>query len=295
MKRERRLVSTEFRMVGEGNGPTKLAGYAAVFNSDSEDLGGFIETIMPGAFSRSLATGPDVVCLFNHDPNNLLGRTPNTLSITQDAKGLRYVVEPPDTQLGRDIPVLVQRGDLKHSSFAFIARRQRWLNNAGQEVEARRATRREIIEAELTDVSPVVRPAYSASSVGLEARAAFLFPDGAPEGRDHINSGSGPAPKEYNAYLRWWQERTVAANEQRIRAAEEIERARIDAELRLSARERRERRIRERMAELDKQAHAEYRRRDEERRKEIEGRCKVHGRFSCLTCHPPQWSGAIIS
>ncbi len=52
-------------------GPTEvlIRGRAARFNSLSDDLGGFRETIQPGAFSRVLRSNPDTRLLWNHDKN----------------------------------------------------------------------------------------------------------------------------------------------------------------------------------------------------------------------------------
>ena len=51
-----------------------ITGYAAVFDSESRNLGGFIETIHRRAFDRVLASKPDVVGVYNHDKNFLLGQ-----------------------------------------------------------------------------------------------------------------------------------------------------------------------------------------------------------------------------
>lgn len=74
----------ELRM--DGDKPT-VVGYGAVFNSMSNDLGGFREYISPKAFEGRL--DDDVRFLFNHDPNYVLARTTNgTLRLSVDEKGL---------------------------------------------------------------------------------------------------------------------------------------------------------------------------------------------------------------
>jgi HK97 family phage prohead protease len=185
-KLERRILATEFRTVKSGKA-TKLVGYAAVFNCDSEDLGGFIERIAPGAFTDVLASNPDTRCLFNHDPNSLLGRTKSgTLVLSQDSTGLSYSCDVADTQCGRDVLTLAERGDLTQSSFAFrvdpAPGSQKWFDAAGKETDMWSGVRRVIYRiAELADVSPVTTPAYPDASVS--ARSAFLF----PEGRDVVD------------------------------------------------------------------------------------------------------------
>ena len=74
MKAERRYVVAEVRAT-DGDSP-KIAGHAALFNVRSQNLGGFVEIIAPGAFDACLASNPDILCLFNHDMNAVpLGRT----------------------------------------------------------------------------------------------------------------------------------------------------------------------------------------------------------------------------
>ena len=69
--------------------PGKLAGYAAVYNSQSQDLGGFVERIIPGALKRSLTKPDHIRALLEHDPQRLLGRVGSrTLSLREDTKGL---------------------------------------------------------------------------------------------------------------------------------------------------------------------------------------------------------------
>lgn len=203
-KVERRLITTEFRAVKEEGKPTRLAGYAAVFNSDSEDLGGFIEQIAPGAFDDVLASKPDTRCLWNHDPSALLGRTKSgTLTLSSDARGLHYDCIAPDTTVGRDVLVLTERGDISQSSFGFVVDStegsQRWYDAEGKETGMWRGVRRVIYRVkELFDVSPVCFPAYPDASV--EARSKFLFPNGRPDpalcGAVFVNEITAPADKD---------------------------------------------------------------------------------------------------
>ncbi len=142
-----------------------IRGLASVFYRPGDrgtefELGqGIMERIDPGAFDEFLRSGRDVVCLWNHDANHLLGRrAAGTLQLFADAVGLRYIVDTPDTTLGNDTTTLASRGDICGSSFSFIADRVRW-------VEEGRIAIRIIEAATLVDVSPVTFPAYSASAV----------------------------------------------------------------------------------------------------------------------------------
>lgn len=95
----------------------RIEGYAATFNSEAR-LGGFVETIAPGAFRGALAG--DVLAMLDHDPGKVLGRTRSgTLKLGEDGKGLHFALDLPDTQAGRDVLVLAERGDLGGMSFGF--------------------------------------------------------------------------------------------------------------------------------------------------------------------------------
>jgi len=161
------LLENPYEFADGPNGEKVVRGTAAVFNKRSHDLGGFTEIIEPGAFERVLAESPDVVALFNHDPDHLLARTASgTLELGVDDEGLNYTFTPPDTTLGRDLSVLLSRGDIVGSSFAFIIDEdgQRWETdeNGGmvRHVES---------VAALIDVSLVTSPAYPDASVALRA------------------------------------------------------------------------------------------------------------------------------
>lgn len=156
---EQRAYDTEIKAAVEGR---TVEGYASVFNSMSEDLGGFREIILPGAFSEVLDN--DVRALYNHDSNYLLARTTSgTLELKEDDKGLYYRFKMPNTSYGNDMLELFRRGDLSQSSFGFTVERDSWKLEEGQHVR--------YIErvGSLFDVSPVVYPAYAAASSGLRS------------------------------------------------------------------------------------------------------------------------------
>ena len=161
-KIERRYIAgTELR-VADGK---KIVGYAALFNTRSQNLGGFVEQIAPGAFKDALAKS-DIRALFNHDPNYVLGRKQaGTLSVSEDAKGLPIEITPPDTQWARDLLVSIDRGDISGTSFGFrvAAGGSVWDEEDG--VIVRTITK----VAELLDVSPVTYPAYPDASIALRS------------------------------------------------------------------------------------------------------------------------------
>lgn len=141
---------------------SKIVGYAAVFGTESEDLGGFTETIRVGAFTETLKSKPDVRALVDHDSRQILGRTKSgTLSLSVDTIGLRAEIQPPDTQVGRDVMESIRRGDIDQMSFGFRTTEDEWNEDF---------TRRELIGVDLFDVSVVAFPAYRDTSVAVRSR-----------------------------------------------------------------------------------------------------------------------------
>lgn len=177
-KETRSAGNVELR-VSEGK-PAKLVGYAAVFNSLSEDLGGFREIILPTAFNRAMSEAHDVRAFVNHDQGKIIGRTKaGTLNLEVDEHGLRVEIMPTDTQVGRDAIADVRAGNLDQMSFAFRAVTDRWRTEEGTAV-------RELEDLELLDVSLVAFPAYPATHVSARAleqaksTVCHVLPDGVP-------------------------------------------------------------------------------------------------------------------
>ena len=158
--RETRLGTIELR---DDDGERRISGYAAVFNTLSENLGGFREQIAPGAFDPVMDN--DVRALFNHEPHLILGRTTaDTLSLETDDHGLRYQIDPPDTQYARDLIKSIERKDVTQSSFAFWVEDDKWdEDDEGRVIRTIKQFRR------LYDISPVTYPAYPDTSVAARS------------------------------------------------------------------------------------------------------------------------------
>ena len=164
MNYERRTANEGVELREEDDKITAV-GYAAVFNSTSQNLGGFVERVAPNAFRKTLQEA-DVRALFNHEPDGLLGRTSNgTLRLMEDDYGLRYEVDLPNTTLGRDVAELLRRGDLSGSSFGFRMIGDTW-DSTDDGFPLRTLT-----EIALRDVGPVVFPAYLAAEASLRSLA----------------------------------------------------------------------------------------------------------------------------
>jgi len=144
------------------DGTRQVRGYAALFNTPAK-VGSFEERIAPGAFTDALVRD-DVRALFNHDPNYVLGRTPKTLRLGEDARGLHYEVDLPDTTWANDLHASILRGDINQSSFAFAVEDETWDGTAKPPVRTIRKVR-------LYDVSPVTYPAYVQTTVSARAEA----------------------------------------------------------------------------------------------------------------------------
>lgn len=152
------------------DGGSVVRGVAAVYDSLSENLGGFRERIVPGAFEDTNMT--DVRALFNHDSNFVLGRTKSdTLRLNRGKTGLEYEIDLPNTRTIQDlVGEPIRRGDVSQSSFGFIigGGNDSWdENDDGVLIRTIHAIR------ELFDVSPVTFPAYPDTSVGSRSMAAF--------------------------------------------------------------------------------------------------------------------------
>lgn len=165
-------------------GPGILAGYAAKYNTWSQPLSdrkgrSFIETIKPGAFDLVLRSKPDTRCLMNHDNNIVLGRTiSGTLSLTNDAVGLHFTCQLPDTQAARDLHTSVARRDISQCSFGFS------ISLNGGESWNRDYSERTVLEVdELYDVSVVTSPAYLDTSVDARNRIHYGDSDAALRAR----------------------------------------------------------------------------------------------------------------
>lgn len=161
----RAITATQLRVSRTDGEPVRVRGYAAVFNQLSEDLGGFREQIVAGAFSERLAD--DVRALINHDSNLVLGRTgPKTLSMSEDTHGLAVDIVLPDTQFARDLAVSMERGDVSQMSFAFTvaADGQAWQRDGtGPWIRTIKRV------ARMYDVSVVTYPAYPQTDAALRS------------------------------------------------------------------------------------------------------------------------------
>ena len=156
---ERRNFNTsEIRVANKDT--REVVGYASVFNSLSENLGGFREKIDKNSFDSVL--NDDVKVLFNHNPDLILASKANSLKLSVDERGLKYSFNiPKGLSYGNDLLVNLENGNITQSSFGFIVEEDSW-----DEDEDGTTIRTIKKVGRLLDVSPVTYPAYPEASVG---------------------------------------------------------------------------------------------------------------------------------
>ncbi|MHC4866786.1 MAG: HK97 family phage prohead protease [Planctomycetota bacterium] len=168
-KRERWCISApELRAASEDDKPV-IEGYAAVFNSESEEMWGFREFVAPGAFARSIKEKRDVRALIDHDSSKILGRTKaGTLKLKEDDIGLKATIRPPKTNTAAEIVENIRAGNVDQMSFAFSVVEETIHHEDDDKIV------RELTDVDLFDVSVVTYPAYSQTSVGVRKVGEML-------------------------------------------------------------------------------------------------------------------------
>lgn len=150
------LLPLELR--AEEGKKTEIVGYASVFNEET-DMFFFREQIAPGAFTRTLREKPDILALWDHNTAHPIGRvSAGTLVLSEDERGLKSQISPPDTTTGRDAMELVRTGHVKGMSFGFRVIKEEWtIRKDGTDL-------RTIKDLDLYEVSVVTFPAYEGTS-----------------------------------------------------------------------------------------------------------------------------------
>lgn len=183
---ERRFIANKIadvRNTKRADGKATFTGYGAVFYDGTpateyklwDDM---VERIMPGAFDRAISEGQDVRGLFNHDPNQVLGRSKSgTMKLSIDSKGLAYEIEAGNTNIARDVAEHLSRGDVSGSSFQFVPTESVWIESV---IDGKTMYIREVRSVDLYDVGPVTFPAYESTTAGVRCR------DDASEARESL-------------------------------------------------------------------------------------------------------------
>jgi HK97 family phage prohead protease len=167
-KLEKRTLSVELRAEPD----FVIAGYAALFDSPSKNLGGFTEVIAPTAFTRSLAEKAVVRFTFNHSLDDVLARTDSgSLELSTDSKGLKFRAQlNKKIQRHADIWEACRSKLYDECSFAFTV-------PDGGDAWSPDGRRRTLLDVDLMDCAIVGVPAYegtSATARNNNSDAAFV-------------------------------------------------------------------------------------------------------------------------
>jgi HK97 family phage prohead protease len=176
---EVRTNSVDFEVRAEGDGMT-FTGYASVFNSPSQDLGGFIEYVAPGAFKRSLQSRNEVKLLWNHDSGEpLASLRGGSMQLVEDERGLKVTATLPQTSRGRDVAELLRTKVIDSMSFGFNVIKDTW---------SRDGQTRTLDSVRLFEVSIVSFPAYESTTAQVRSQPT-INPDQLADALLKLESG----------------------------------------------------------------------------------------------------------
>ncbi len=173
------------RSTGSGRG---ACGYAYRLDTVADIGGEYLERILPGAGARAIREKQDCKFLINHNPSLILARVGNgSLELKEDMAGLWFRATVVETTAGNDFLSLTRSGLINECSFSFMAVKERWSKT--KDATGKMRDLRELQDINLFDVSAVVFPAYSGTSVSAESslaasagagRMSVMFPSGPP-------------------------------------------------------------------------------------------------------------------
>ncbi|MGN9802056.1 HK97 family phage prohead protease [Micromonospora sp. L32] len=178
----------------EGGDGLTLDGYGAVFNSvttiDSWE-GSFEEVIAPGAFRKSLRERTPRL-QFDHGYHPLIGSIPigKITEIGEDDRGLHVVARLHDNWLIEPIRDALAEESIDGMSFRFSVMREEWRDASNKLIKADDVSkalfypaalsyevtaplRRTLKEVKVSEVGPVVWPAYDDTSVGVRSKVTI--------------------------------------------------------------------------------------------------------------------------
>ena len=157
------FLPSDLKTEAKDNSPGTLSGYVTKWNTLSHDRGGYRVVFRPDAFANLADESSDIRALRDHEEGIYLGRTSNnSLCLSTDQIGLRFSLDLPDTQDGRDTAVLARRGDFGGMSFGYLPDRFGWKNEQQGPIL-------EHLSGHLVEVSVVFSPAFPRTSVELNA------------------------------------------------------------------------------------------------------------------------------
>ena len=214
-------TSDQIRQAGEGKA---ISGLAAPYNQPA-DIGEFVETIRPGAFSRTLREQPDVLLLHSHNYAAVLGRTGVNLRLFETQRGLEFAADDLVTQLAFDALRDIRRQIIRGVSFGFIVVADDWTTDSNGKLQ------REIFDLDLDEVSIVSRPAYRQTYVQAGSQVQLFDPQrsSSADSRRHWLQQRDPQHKAIASRRTWIQlqqpQQSTPANRRRKLRRMELQRA----------------------------------------------------------------------
>jgi hypothetical protein len=168
----RSYKATRLEARKSATGAMELKGTAIVFDSPSQDLGGFIEICKYEAVQKSLARNSDVFMLWQHDSAQPLARVKTgSLKLTLNRAGLDFVATlPQSSPLGQTAYAAVKDGTVDGVSFGFSIEPggDNWVTRPDGSLL------RELLDINVGEISPVTWAAYGAPHVDVRSCPASL-------------------------------------------------------------------------------------------------------------------------
>ena len=178
---EVRVNTVELEVRENSTTGMSFTGYASVFNSPSEDLGGFIEYVAPGAFKRSLQSRNEIKLLWNHDSGEpLASLRGGTMQLVEDERGLKVTATLPQTTRGKDVAELLRTKVIDSMSFGFNVIKDSWSSDGRT---------RTLESVRLSEVSIVSFPAYSKTTATVRSGQSTIDPDKLADALLRLESG----------------------------------------------------------------------------------------------------------
>ena len=161
----RSYASTRLETRKSPDGSMQLVGTAIVFDSPSQDLGGFTEIVKYESVQASLKRNPDLFMLWQHDPSQPLARVKTgSLQTTLTRDGLDFVATLPTSPLGQIAYQAVSDGTVDSVSFGFSIEPggDEWVMQGDKVVRILR-------DINIGEISPVTWAAYLAPHVDVRS------------------------------------------------------------------------------------------------------------------------------
>jgi uncharacterized protein len=182
------IRAVPFEIVAHSDGQT-LEGYATVFNSTihvKDWAGEYDETMMPGAFARSLREKMPIL-MFDHGQHPLIGNLPlgPLTEAHEDSKGVYVRGRISDNWLMQPVRDAIRDKAITGMSVRFNTPK------GGETWSTRGSTRSRIVtDANLRELGPVVFPAYQLTTATVRSALDQLT------GRSDAGSADGGEPDD---------------------------------------------------------------------------------------------------